>query len=140
MAAIKAKTLVIIKPGAVQNKHSGEIINLIEKAKFKILHMKKMCLSKEDAQKFYDIHAGKPFFNELVGSMSLKPVIVMVLEKENGIQDFIGMVGATNPAESATGTLRNMFGTSHTENALHRSDAPQTAEAEIKFFFPECEV
>lgn len=131
------KTLAIIKPDATQAGHTGEIIKLIELNKFVIKGMKKIQISREQAQQFYAIHSDKPFFGELVDYMISGPVVVMALEKENAIQEWRDLMGATNPAKAAPGTLRRMFGTSIGSNATHGSDAVQTAQNEIKFFFPE---
>ncbi|MBN1549170.1 nucleoside-diphosphate kinase [Candidatus Babeliales bacterium] len=131
------QTLGIIKPDAVEAKYSGKIIDAIEEHGFTIAGMKKLHLSQEQAEAFYAIHKGKPFFNELVTFMTSGPVIVMVLEKENAIIAWRDLMGDTNPAKAPLGSLRQRFGTSIGENATHGSDAPETARAEIAFFFPE---
>ena len=131
------KTLALIKPDAVYNLHSGTIIELIERSGFRIASMKKQHLTIEDAQSFYSAHQEKPFFNELVDYITSGPIIAMVLEKENAIADWRTVMGATNPEEASVGSLRQMFGTHIGSNALHGSDAPETAQKEVAFFFPE---
>lgn len=131
------KTLAIIKPDAMKALRTGDIISLIELNKFTIKRMTKLQLSREQAEAFYAIHSDKPFFGELVDYMISGPVIVMALEKENAIQEWRDLMGATNPAKAAPGTLRRMFGTSIGNNATHGSDAPETAQQELKFFFSD---
>jgi nucleoside-diphosphate kinase len=130
------RTFAIIKPDALEAKHAGAIINLIELNKFTIVKLEKVQLTKAQAEKFYDIHQDKPFFSELVNYMISGPVIIMALEQENAIQNWRDLMGATNPAKAAPGTLRKMFGTSIGNNATHGSDSPETAAKELKFFFP----
>ena len=129
------KTLAMIKPDAVQAKHSGLIINLIELNKFSIVRMEKMNLTKQQAEKFYEIHKDKSFFGELVTYMTSGPVIVMALEKENAVKDWRDLMGDTNPAKAMPGTMRKMFGTSIGNNATHGSDSSDNAKIELKFFF-----
>ena len=131
------KTFAIIKPDAVANGDSGDIISLIERNKFTILRMEKKQLSKEQAEQFYAVHKERPFFGELVEGMIKGPVIVMALEKEDGIKGWRDLMGATNPEDAALGTMRKMFGTDIGSNATHGSDAPETAKAELAFFFPD---
>ncbi len=131
------RTLAIIKPDAVAQGDSGLIISLIERNKFNIVGMKKIHLTKEQAEQFYAVHKERPFYGELVEGMLKGPVIIMALEKEAGIKGWRDLMGATNPDEAALGTLRKMFGTHIGSNATHGSDAPETAKAEITFFFPE---
>ena len=130
------RTLGIIKPDAVQAKQSGLILQLIELNGFSIVEMRKMTLSKSEAEAFYAVHKERPFFGELVQYISSGPVIVVALEKENAIQDWRTLMGATNPAQASVGTLRRMFGTHIGSNATHGSDSPQTAATELAFFFP----
>lgn len=130
------RTLGIIKPDAVQAKQSGLILQLIELNGFSIVEMHKMHLSKQQAEAFYAVHKERPFFGELVQYISSGPVIVVALEKENAIQDWRTLMGATNPAQASVGTLRRMFGTHIGSNATHGSDSPQTAATELAFFFP----
>ncbi len=131
------KTFAIIKPNAIQDKNSGKIIDMIEANGFEIIGMKKITISNEQAKKFYDVHKERPFFGELVDMMTSGPVIVMVLQKENAMQSWRDLMGATNPAEAAEGTIRKKFGKSIGENATHGSDSPENAQIEIVQFFPE---
>lgn len=131
------KTFAIIKPDAVRARNSGKIIDLIEQNDFAIVAMKKLELSRDQAEQFYAIHRERPFFGELVEFMTSGPVIVMALEKEGAQVAWRDLMGATNPAEAADGTIRKLFGASIGENATHGSDAPETARDEIAFFFPE---
>ena len=131
------KTFAIIKPDATAAGYSGQIINIIELNKFTIARMQKLQLSPAQAEQFYAIHKERSFFRELVDYMISGPVIVMALEKENAIQDWRDLMGATDPKKAAPGTMRKMFGTSIGNNATHGSDAAETAKVELKFFFPE---
>ncbi|MFA5074933.1 MAG: nucleoside-diphosphate kinase [Candidatus Babeliales bacterium] len=131
------KTLAIIKPDAVKAKNSGKIIDRIESEGFKILKLEKMQLTKAQAEQFYAVHKGKPFFDELVEFMTSGPIVVMVLEKNNAIEDWRNLMGATDPAKAENNTIRKLFGSSKGENATHGSDAPETAAQEIKIFFPK---
>jgi nucleoside-diphosphate kinase len=131
------RTFAIIKPDAVKDGHTGEIIKLIELNKFTIVAMEKVNLSEEKAQEFYAVHKERPFFGELVSYMTSGPVVIMALEKENAIQEWRDLMGATNPAQAAPGTLRRMFGKSIGSNATHGSDSPVTAASELKLFFPQ---
>ncbi|MBA3954923.1 nucleoside-diphosphate kinase [Candidatus Dependentiae bacterium] len=131
------KTFAIIKPDATTAGHSGQIINIIELNKFSIARMQKMQLTQEQAQEFYAVHKERSFFGELVDYMISGPVIVMALEKENAIQEWRDLMGATDPKKAGAGTLRRMFGTSIGNNATHGSDAPETAKVELQFFFPD---
>jgi nucleoside-diphosphate kinase len=131
------RTLAIIKPDAVRAKNAGKIIDRIEHEGFVIVGMKKLLLNKQQAEHFYAVHKGKPFLAELVEFMTSGPVIVMALEKNNAIQAWRDLMGPTDPAKAGATTLRKLYGTNVGENATHGSDAPQTAAAEIKFFFPE---
>lgn len=130
-------TFGIIKPGAVKDGFSGDIISLIEKNGFTIQRLQKMHLTQEQAEEFYAVHKERPFFGELVTTMTEGPVIVMALERNNAIASWRELMGATNPAEASLGTLRKMFGRDIGHNAVHGSDAPETAKAELLFFFPD---
>ncbi len=132
-------TLGIIKPGAVQDGHTGKLIDLIEHNKFTIKRLQKMQLTKQQAEEFYTVHKDRPFYQELVTTMTEGPVIVMALEKDNAISAWRDLMGATNPAEAAEGTLRKLFGRDIGHNATHGSDTPETAKVELNFFFPELE-
>jgi len=129
------KTFAIIKPDAVQSKNSGVIIDMIEKNGFAIVRMEKMQLTKEKAEGFYAVHKEKPFFHELVDYVTSGPVIAMILEKENAIEAWRNLMGCTDSTKAAPGTIRNLFGTSKSINAAHGSDAPETAQQEIDYFF-----
>ncbi len=129
------QTLSIIKPDAVGNNHIGEIYAMFEKAGLKIVAAKMIHLSEEQAGAFYAVHKERPFYKDLVGFMTSGPVMVQALEGENAIAAHRDVMGATNPAEAAEGTVRKRFASSIDENACHGSDAPETAAEEIKFFF-----
>jgi len=131
------RTLAIIKPDAVKAKNVGAIIDMIEKNGFEIVRMEKMQLSKNKAEGFYAVHKGKPFFDELVEFMTSGPVVVMALEKENAIKAWRDLMGNTDSKLAAPGTIRNLFGTDKGVNAAHGSDAPETAQQEIEFFFKQ---
>jgi len=129
------RTISIIKPDAVAKNVIGEIYARFEKAGLRIVAAKMMQLSKEQAGAFYEVHKERPFYNDLVSFMTSGPVMVQVLEGENAIATNREVMGATNPAEAAPGTIRADFASSIDENAVHGSDAPETAAAEIAFFF-----
>ncbi len=129
------RTLSIIKPDAVAKNVIGEIYNRFEKAGLKIVAARMIHLSREQAEGFYAVHKERPFFNDLVGFMISGPVMVQVLEGENAIAKNREIMGATNPAEAAAGTLRHDYAETIDANAVHGSDAPETAEQEIEFFF-----
>lgn len=130
-------TYTMIKPECVEAKHIGDVISRIEKGGFKIKAIRMVQLSKKDAEAFYEVHKERPFYGELTDYMSSGPVVAMVLEKENCIKDYREFIGATNPADAAAGTIRKDFGTSIQFNCVHASDGPQTALAEINFFFSD---
>jgi len=134
------KTFAIIKPDAVAAGNSGKIIDRIEKEGFKIVAMKKIWMTKKMAEGFYAVHKDKPFFNDLTTFMSSGPSIVMILEKENAIADWRKLMGATNPANAEPGTLRKEFGKNIDNNAVHGSDAPETAAQETRYFFADIEM
>jgi nucleoside-diphosphate kinase len=136
---MKEITFAMIKPDAVKAKNAGKIIDIIEQNGFDILRLQKGLLSKEMAENFYAVHREKPFFGELVESVTAGPVIVMALEKNNAIKDWRELMGSTNPQQAAEGTLRKQFGTSIGSNAVHGSDAPETAGAELTLFFGQPE-
>lgn len=135
----KNKTLAIIKPGAVKNRHIGEILTKIEHSGFTIAAIKTLQLSLEEAAEFYDVHRERPFFQELIEFMSSGPVIAMILLKENAVADFRQLIGATDPAEAAEGTIRKLFAESKSHNAIHGSDSDENAEKETLFFFSKQE-
>ena len=131
------QTFSIIKPDAVAKNVIGEIVSRFEKNGLRIVASKMLHLSKEQAEGFYAVHRERPFYNDLVSFMMSGPVVVQVLEGENAISKNRELMGATNPAEAAPGTIRADFATTVDENAVHGSDAPETAAEEIKFFFGE---
>lgn len=133
------KTLAIIKPDAVERKITGKIIQKIEEQGFNIIAMKKIWLTKKEAEGFYAVHRGKSFFESLTNYMSSGPCIAMVLEKENAIADWRKLMGATNPANAEPGTIRKEFAIDVEKNSVHGSDARETAEYEIKYFFSNLE-
>lgn len=137
---MKEKTLTIIKPECVEEKHIGEVIQRIEKNGFEILGMKMLRLKQKDARQFYLVHKERSFYNDLVEYMSGGKVIVMTLEKENCIQAFRDFIGATDPLKAETGTIRRDFGKSIQMNCVHASDSPENAAKEISFFFTEREL
>jgi nucleoside-diphosphate kinase len=130
------RTLTIIKPDAVNNKHVGEIIKIFEANHFTILATRMVSLSKEQAEGFYRVHRSRPFFESLTTFMSTGPALVMVLEGDNAIARLRELMGATDPAKAAPGTIRKLFATGIEHNAVHGSDAPETAANEISYFFP----
>lgn len=130
------RTLAIIKPDAIKAKNVGAIIDMIEKNSFDILRMEKMQLTKERAECFYAVHKEKPFSHELIDYVTSGPIIVMLLEKEDAIEDWRTLMGCTDSKKAAPGTIRNLFGIDGSINAVHGSDAPETAKQEIKYFFP----
>ncbi len=134
------RTFGIIKPNAFADCNSGKILQRIYEEGFKVVGLKKLYLSKLEAEGFYYIHKDRPFFGELTDFMSSGPCVVMVLEADNAILKWRDLMGATNPAEAAEGTLRREFGASLGENATHGSDAPETAAFEIGYFFSGLEL
>ena len=134
------RTFAIIKPDAVERNLSGKILTKIEDAGFRIVGMKKIHLTKAQAEGFYYVHKERPFFNDLCTFMSRSPVIVLVLEKENAIAAWRTLMGATNPANAEPGTIRKEFAKNIEENSSHGSDAPETAAFEIPYFFSALEL
>jgi nucleoside-diphosphate kinase len=131
------RTFSIIKPDAVAKNIIGEIISRFEKNGLRVIAQKMLHLTREQAQGFYAVHKERPFYNDLVEFMTSGPVVVQVLEGENAISKNRELMGATNPQEAAPGTIRADFATTVDENAVHGSDAPETAAQEIDFFFGE---
>ena len=129
------RTFSIIKPDAVRKGYTGAILAEIEKAGFQIVAIKKQSISLEEAKGFYSVHQGKPFFDGLCAYMSSGPLVLLVLEKEAAIADLRKLMGATNPANAEAGTIRKKFATSIQENAIHGSDAEETAAFEIAYWF-----
>ncbi len=134
------RTLAIIKPDAVSRGLAGEILSRIHKAGFQILAIKSMRLSKAEAEGFYAVHRERPFFKDLTDFMSSGKAVVMVLEAEGAIAKWRDVMGATDPAKAAAGTIRREFGTSIQNNCTHGSDAPETAAFEVSYFFSSHEL
>jgi nucleoside-diphosphate kinase len=130
------RTLAIIKPDAVEARHSGQILQRIEAAGFTVRGMRLTRLSRSGAEGFYHVHRERPFFASLTAFMSSGPVVVLVLEADDAIRKWRTLMGATDPAQAEAGTLRKEFGTAIERNATHGSDAPETAAFEIGYFFP----
>jgi len=133
------RTLAIIKPDAVQRNLAGKILARLEAEGFIVLGMKMVYLSKQDAERFYQVHRERPFFHGLTSYMASGPAIPIVLQRDHAIQTLRGVMGATNPAQAAAGTLRQEYGLDVEKNAIHGSDAPATAAWEIAFFFNHLE-
>lgn len=129
------RTFTMIKPDAVANNYIGAIIQKINEAGFRIIAMKYTRLSKETAGAFYAVHKERPFYGELVDFMSSGPIVAAILEKDNAVADFRELIGATDPAKAAPGTIRNLFAKSIDANAVHGSDSDENAEIEGNFFF-----
>ena len=125
----------MIKPDAVRNGHIGNILQMINAAGFRIVAMKYTRISREQAQKFYEVHAERPFYGELTEFMSSGPIVAAILEKENAVADFRTLIGATNPAQAEEGTIRKKYATSLGENAVHGSDSDENARIEANFHF-----
>lgn len=134
------RTFTMIKPDAVKNGHIGNILQMINAGGFRIVAMKYLHISTEQAQKFYEVHASRPFYGELTQFMSSGPIVAAILEKENAVADFRTLIGATNPAEAAEGTIRKQYATSLGENAVHGSDSDENAQLEGSFFFSGLEM
>jgi nucleoside-diphosphate kinase len=134
------QTLSIIKPDAVSKNHIGAIIDRFEKAGLKVVAAKMKHLGREDAEGFYAVHKERPFFKDLVDFMISGPVLIMVLEGQDAIRKNRDIMGATNPEEAAPGTIRADFAKTIDENAVHGSDAPETAKFEISYFFGPKEI
>lgn len=137
------RTFTIIKPDSVGGNHIGEILTMIEKAGFRIVAMKMTYLSRSDAEKFYYVHKGRPFFRNLYLFMTSGPIVAAVLEKEgaqDAVAEFRELIGKTNPELAAEGTIRKRFATSKTRNAIHASDSDENAAWEAAFFFPDKEI
>ncbi len=134
------RTLSIIKPDAVERNLIGAVLSMIEGANLRVVAMKRLQLTKKDAEGFYAVHKEKPFFGELTAYMASGPVVVSVLEGENAIARYRELMGATNPANAAEGTIRKRYAKSIEANSVHGSDAPETAAYEIGYFFNALEI
>lgn len=129
------RTLTIIKPDAVANGHTGKIINHIIEAGFRIVAMKLVHLTEKEAGAFYEVHKERPFYKDLVAFMSSGPCVPMILEKENAVEDFRKLIGATDPQKAESGTIRKLYAKSIDANAIHGSDSDANAIIEADFFF-----
>ena len=134
------RTFTMLKPDAIENGHMGKIIDMIIQAGFEIKAMKLTRLTTEQAQEFYAVHAERPFYGELVEYMTSGPIVAAILEKENAVADFRALIGATDPAEAAEGTIRKYYAESKGRNAVHGSDSDENAEIEGKFHFSTNEI
>jgi nucleoside-diphosphate kinase len=134
------RTLAIIKPDAVKKNVIGEITAMITKAGFNILAMKMTRISMEQAGAFYEVHKERPFYGELCEYMSSGPIVPMVLEKDNAVEDYRKLIGATDPNEAEEGTVRKLYGESKATNAVHGSDSPENGLIESAFFFSQSEI
>ncbi|MCX6231372.1 MAG: nucleoside-diphosphate kinase [Bacteroidetes bacterium] len=132
-------TFTMIKPYAVQCGNIGTILDIIITHNFKIKAMKYTRLSKSQAEKFYAVHKDRPFFNDLVEFMSSGPIVAAILEKDNAVEDYRQLIGSTDPAQAAEGTIRKLYGYSVQKNAVHGSDSDENAIIEANFFFPTSE-
>mgnify|MGYP005838493321 CR=1 FL=1 len=132
-------TFTMIKPEAVQNEHIGEILAMINRSGFHIVALKMMRLSRENAANFYAVHKEKPFYEELVEFMTSGPIVAAILQKENAVEDYRKLIGATDPSKAEDGTIRKLFAESIQKNAVHGSDSDENAQFEAAFFFPEIE-
>ena len=134
------RTFTMLKPDAIENGYTGKIIDMITAAGFTIKAMKYTQLTTEQAQKFYEVHAERPFYGELVEYMTSGPIVAAILEKENAVADFRALIGATDPAEAAEGTIRKHYAENKGRNAVHGSDSDENAEIEGKFHFTANEI
>jgi nucleoside-diphosphate kinase len=134
------RTLCIVKPDAVEKTKVGAILQKIEEGGFRILALRMMHLTRGEAEGFYEVHRQRPFFGELVQFMTRSPVVVAVLERDNAVTAWRDLMGATDPAKAAAGTIRKLFGSNVGENATHGSDSGDNAKREIAYFFPGAEV
>ena len=134
------RTFTMLKPDAIENGHTGKIIDMIIQAGFQIKAMKYTRLTEEQAKKFYEVHAERPFYGELVEYMTSGPIVAAILEKENAVTDFRALIGATDPADAADGTIRKAYAESKGRNAVHGSDSDENAEIEGKFHFTAAEI
>jgi nucleoside-diphosphate kinase len=134
------RTFTMLKPDAIENGHMGKIIDMIIQSGFSIKAMKLTQLSTEQAQKFYEVHAERPFYGELVEYMTSGPIVAAILEKDNAVADFRALIGATDPAEAAEGTIRKYYAESKGRNAIHGSDSDENAAIEGAFHFEANEI
>jgi nucleoside-diphosphate kinase len=133
------RTFTMIKPSAVADGYTGAILNMFQGAGFRLVAMKYLKMTADQAGAFYEIHRGKPFYNSLVEFMSSGPIVAAILEKDNAVEAFRSFIGATDPAKAAPGSIRAIYGKNMTENAVHGSDSDENAELEGNFFFSRLE-
>ena len=129
------RTFTMLKPDSLEKGNTGTILEKINTAGFKIVALKQTQMSKRDAEAFYEVHKERPFYGELVTYMTRGPIVAAILEKENAVEDFRSLIGATNPEEAAEGTIRKLYATSISENAVHGSDSDENASIEGAFHF-----
>jgi nucleoside-diphosphate kinase len=134
------RTFTMLKPDAIENGHMGKIIDMIIQAGFSIKAMKLTRLSEDQAKKFYEVHAERPFYGELVEYMTSGPIVAAILEKDNAVADFRALIGATDPAEAGEGTIRKYYAESKGRNAVHGSDSDENAAIEGAFHFSDAEI
>ncbi len=134
------RTLAILKPDCVRKNLQGEVISRIQRGGFKILGMKQIRLTKEEAGAFYGVHKGRPFYEGLVEFMTSGPCVPIALEKENAVADYRTIIGATDPKDALAGTIRKLFADNKGENIVHGSDSPENGRIEVAFFFAESEL
>ena len=134
------RTFTMLKPDSLEKVNTGAILEKINTAGFRIVAMKQTQLSKRDAEAFYAVHNERPFFNDLVEYMTRGPIVAAILEKDNAVEDFRTLIGATNPEDAAEGTIRKIFATSISENAVHGSDSDENAQVEGTFHFSGREI
>ena len=134
------RTFTMLKPDAIENGYTGKIIDMIIQAGFEVKAMKLTRLTTEQAQKFYEVHAERPFYGELVEYMTSGPIVAAILEKENAVADFRALIGATDPADAAEGTIRKYYAESKGRNAVHGSDSDENAAIESEFHFSANEI
>jgi nucleoside-diphosphate kinase len=133
-------TFTMIKPEAMRKGYASSILKMIQEAGFELVALKMKHLSKDQAQEFYSVHAGRPFYDELVDFMSGGPIISAVLKKDNAVEDYRALIGATDPNEAADGTIRKAYATNKTMNAAHGSDSDDNAQIEMDFHFASNEI
>ena len=134
------RTFTMLKPDSIEQGNMLPILNMIESSGFKIIALKYKRMSKDEAEKFYSIHSGKPFFNDLVRFMTRGPIVAAVIEKDNAVEAFRMLIGSTDPNEAEDGTIRKKFAKSKGENAVHGSDSDENADIEISFHFDTDEI
>jgi len=134
------RTFTMLKPDSVEKGNIGAILEKINSAGFRIVAMKLTQMSDQDARRFYSIHKDRPFFDDLVSYMTSGPIVAAILEKENAVEQFRTLIGSTDPTEAAEGTIRNLFASSISENAIHGSDSDENALIESRFHFSEEEM